>query len=291
MDKLKAAVAWGEAHPWEMGAIVLVGALVLLWLFGAFSKSSSGSATDSSGASTSNVAAYYGAEAASTQAGAAVQIATLQTAASTNQNQSNNDAAVAIDAADNKTSQLNTSTYYNSHTTETLGQQATDVATAGIASRTALGTAAISSRTQLGVATIQGQTQTTLGLQNMQSTIAQSNNAAAASIANTNGAVKTAQIQATSAAYHDYLSTAMPAEIAVGQTTAGLATFNLTPSGGYSVTVPPIPAASKVNRPAPALALPKLPALVTALPARIKAAFQGPPERAGASASGGGGNR
>jgi hypothetical protein len=77
---LSEVTAWAGEHPYATGGIVLGGGLVLLWAFGFFSGSGGGG-----GAQTSGAAAFYGAEAAQAQIGGAIQIATLQTAAATNQ--------------------------------------------------------------------------------------------------------------------------------------------------------------------------------------------------------------
>jgi hypothetical protein len=220
---VKAAMHWAEAHPWATGGIVLGGGLALLWLLGAFSKSNAG-ATDSG---SNNAGAYYAAEAAQAGAGAAIQQSTLETAAATAQNQSNNAAMVAIDAANNVTSRVNSQGYFNMQLAGNLSDNATQVSLGSQATTVALG----SQKTALG-----------LGGQQLQATITQSNNALAAAQTSTAAAVKTEQIHATSAAYHDYLTTAMPAELAVGQQTAGFANFTPNAAGGYSVSIPPLAA-------------------------------------------------
>jgi hypothetical protein len=218
---LKAMMHWAEAHPWATGGIVLGGGLAVLWLLGAFSKPSGGASDSGS----NNAGAYYAAEAAQAQAGAAIQATTLQTAAATAQNQSDNAAMVAIDAANNVTSRVNSAGYFNMQTAGNLSDNATARALGSQATTVALG----AQKTTLG-----------LGNQQLQATVAQSNNALAAAVASTSAQVKTTQIVATSAAYHDYLTTAMPAELAVGQHTAGFASFTPTTAGGYAVSVPPL---------------------------------------------------
>lgn len=89
---------WIKAHPYATGGIVFVGGLGLLYLLGYIGGGSAVAAD----AGTANLAsAFYGAEAAQAQAGAAVQIQTLQSQADTNQAKINADAATAINASNN----------------------------------------------------------------------------------------------------------------------------------------------------------------------------------------------
>jgi hypothetical protein len=81
---------WIEEHPFATGAIVFGGGLALLYLFGFIGGGSAAPAANSS------AAAFYAAEAAQSQAGAAIQLGTLQTAAQTAQAKIQADAATAI---------------------------------------------------------------------------------------------------------------------------------------------------------------------------------------------------
>lgn len=88
------ATHWVGQHPYLAGATVFGGGLALLWLFGFFSSSSGSQA-----ASPNLAGAFYQAEAAQTQAGAAIQIATLQTASDTAKTKIQADAATAIQSS------------------------------------------------------------------------------------------------------------------------------------------------------------------------------------------------
>jgi hypothetical protein len=99
MASLSDAGEWMKQHPYATGAIVFGGGLALLWLFGYIGGGSS-SQTSSSGGNTT--AAYYAAEAAQSQAGAAIQLGTLQTQAATAQAKIQADAATAINESNNQ---------------------------------------------------------------------------------------------------------------------------------------------------------------------------------------------
>jgi hypothetical protein len=82
-----------EKHPILTGAVVFVGGLALLTMFGLLG----GSKGSSSGAGNSGeVSDYFGAETANAQAGDAVQIAAIQAQAGTAQTSLNDTAAVTI---------------------------------------------------------------------------------------------------------------------------------------------------------------------------------------------------
>jgi hypothetical protein len=84
---------WIEEHPFATGAIVFGGGLALLYLFGFI-----GGGSAAAPAANNSAAAFYGAEAAQSQAGAAIQLGTLQTQAATAQAKIQADAATAIAA-------------------------------------------------------------------------------------------------------------------------------------------------------------------------------------------------
>lgn len=96
MASLKDAGDWMGEHPYATGAIIFGGGLALLWMFGYLGGGGSQQA-----AAPNNAAAFYAAEAASTQAGAAIQLGTLQTQAQTAQAKLQADAAVAINESNN----------------------------------------------------------------------------------------------------------------------------------------------------------------------------------------------
>lgn len=99
MDKI---LSWMEAHPVEAGVIGVAGVVVLLYAFGFFG-SSSASAGANQGAS--NLAsAYYAAEAQQAVVGGQIQLATVNDAAATAQVQDQQQALVAINAANNTAS-------------------------------------------------------------------------------------------------------------------------------------------------------------------------------------------
>jgi hypothetical protein len=79
---LDEAVNWAEEHPWATGAIVFGGGLLVLWWLGVF-----GGTTQSNSGQSNSAAAFYAAEAAQTQAGTQLQLATVQSAAQTAQAQ------------------------------------------------------------------------------------------------------------------------------------------------------------------------------------------------------------
>lgn len=83
-----------KKHPVITGAVVFVGGLALLSIFGAFGGSKSGGSSDSAGQA--NAASYFGAETANAQAGDAVQIAAIQTQGATAQTSLNDSAAISI---------------------------------------------------------------------------------------------------------------------------------------------------------------------------------------------------
>ena len=93
---------WVKTHPVPTAAIVFTGGLALLWMLG-YIGGGAGASASSGG---NNLAAFYGAEAASAQAGAAVQLATLQTAAQTAQTKIQADAATVINAAQTNAAQI-----------------------------------------------------------------------------------------------------------------------------------------------------------------------------------------
>lgn len=129
---------WVKEHPVPTAAIVFTGGLALLWMLGYIGGGAGASA--SSGAP-NNLAAFYGAEAASAQAGAAIQIATLQTASDTAKTKIQADAATAI-----ASTSANMQTTINAQNTAA----ATDVATQNFQTSAAI--AGIQSATTLGAA-------------------------------------------------------------------------------------------------------------------------------------------
>jgi hypothetical protein len=88
-------VKWAEAHPTETIIIGAGGLIALLWALGYIGG---GQAAPSGDTGTANMAAaYYAAEQAQAVVGGQIQVATIQAAAATAMNASNNTAAVAID--------------------------------------------------------------------------------------------------------------------------------------------------------------------------------------------------
>jgi hypothetical protein len=80
-----------KRHPWAAGALVFVAGLAILFWWRSGSSGSSGSS-----AAANNAGAFYAAEAAQTQAGTALQMTTLQTAAATAGARIQADAALGI---------------------------------------------------------------------------------------------------------------------------------------------------------------------------------------------------
>jgi hypothetical protein len=113
MGSINEIMAWAEKHPLPAGAITFGLGLLVLWWMGVIG--SSGTAADQTNSAAQqtqqNLAtAYYAAEAANATAGTQLQLATVQADAATNINQFNDQAAVAINAAQQQTQQLGVTT-------------------------------------------------------------------------------------------------------------------------------------------------------------------------------------
>jgi hypothetical protein len=85
---------WAEEHPWLAGGISLGIVLLVLWLLGFFSSSSTSQTSDTG--QSNLAAAYYAAEAAQTTAATQLQMATVQYGAQTAIDAQDDNAAVAI---------------------------------------------------------------------------------------------------------------------------------------------------------------------------------------------------
>lgn len=107
-------VNWVEKNPWLAGIIGIGGVLILLWLFGFFSSS-----TSQTSSSNGLAAAYYNAEAAQTTAGTQLQMATEAYAAQTAQDQIQATGAESI--AQTQANMYTTLGQQNAGTTTALG--------------------------------------------------------------------------------------------------------------------------------------------------------------------------
>ena len=105
-------IHWAEEHPAYAGAIVFVGGLALLWFLGYLGPSSSSSNQANNQQQQAAITeqqlatAYYAAEAAQSTAGTELQLAQVNDQAAVNIAGGQNQAAVAINAANNTTQQL-----------------------------------------------------------------------------------------------------------------------------------------------------------------------------------------
>lgn len=129
---------WAKANPLLAGLAVFGVGLLLLWLLGFFSKSSSQGASNQT-AQTNLAAAYYAAEAAQATAGTQLQMATVQATNRTAQVQAQANAAQAIanahDTAAVQATQLSTNAQNvqsndAAATSQALGQYAYQTAVA-----------------------------------------------------------------------------------------------------------------------------------------------------------------
>jgi hypothetical protein len=198
-------IHWVEEHPGESfligGGIVLV----LLWLLGYFSSSSSGSGS-------SNLAsAYYAAEAQQAVVGGQIQMAHIAATASTAQTNLNDQAAIAINAA-------------NTGAAMTINQQnasaATTINAANVGGATAINAAQVAGAAQ--IAQIQGTTYQVLGSDQL---LASENNAAyaLAAVQSNNAALTTMNAANNATSQYNALigSSIIPTEL------------HLTGGGGY----------------------------------------------------------
>lgn len=129
-------IAYAEEHPYIAGAVVFGGGLVLLWALGYLGGGSS--TTSSADAATQSMAAaYYAAEAAQTQAGTALNIATVQANAQTQGALIQAQGAVAINQSNNTAATSIASSMYNADMQDTASANAAATQQAQYAAQTA----------------------------------------------------------------------------------------------------------------------------------------------------------